>query len=429
MILLRLRTKENLKRASEFQQMLRSQARKEKPKPASPPNNPRFCRIAIILRFIENTRRTHRATRCRLVGVERKQHQFCRISLASSALEYCAALYGNIFYMDSLCGFSASRLSQCDARRLGATDNDTSVPLRLEDIDHDQRDSEAKSKYYIAKSSKWKLSGEFWSVVLPWIALILVAALAMWIKGKEWCQDQVESLFDWLNNLPLFPHTAALIAVIWVPCVWLSVPGIGVTLQLYSGYRCHQESTWIFGGLLTISSMILASFACFSLGRYWTKPVNLSSNKYLRLLLADNWHHLVRSVIVLRLSPLLPFTLISFLLGKVPSIGWRMYIISSALGMLPSSLLFAYFGSVAKTVAELFDKPDASSTESNARRDLVARYVVFAGTMLTIVAGGGIAAHLLLLNRPKKSTLAAQEQDIEMNVFSSSYIENSESES
>jgi uncharacterized membrane protein YdjX (TVP38/TMEM64 family) len=246
----------------------------------------------------------------------------------------------------------------------------------------------------IKESSICVFSGEFWSVVLPWILIVITVALIMTIKGARWSQTQLQELFEWVNMLPLFPHTALLIAAFWIPCVWLSIPGVGVTLQLYAGYRFHKELTWIVGGILTMLSMLLASFACYALGRYLAQPVSIASNKYLKLLIADSRLEMLRSIVVLRLSPLLPFTLLSYLLGKVHDIGWFTYTFGTICGLLPPSLVFAYFGSVAQTVAELINRDDSwnDDPESRDRQVLVARSVILSGALLTLVAGGGIFA-------------------------------------
>ena len=55
---------------------------------------------------------------------------------------------------------------------------------------------------------------------------------------------------------------------------------------------------------------------------------------------------------LLRLSPAMPFNLTNFGLG-VTSIGWVPYLWSTAVGILPGTLLYVYFGSTVDSLSSL----------------------------------------------------------------------------
>jgi uncharacterized membrane protein YdjX (TVP38/TMEM64 family) len=62
----------------------------------------------------------------------------------------------------------------------------------------------------------------------------------------------------------------------------------------------------------------------------------------------------MRLVLLLRLSPVVPSTPCNYLLG-LTSVGFRDFAVGSALGTVPSSLLYAYLGSSITRLAWLFD--------------------------------------------------------------------------
>lgn len=241
---------------------------------------------------------------------------------------------------------------------------------------------------------------EFCFVAVPWVVVALIAALTIALKGSQWCKERIETLLDLLNSLPL-AWTAFLVALCWVPSVWFSIPGIGLTLQLYAGYRFEIEMSWLFGALLTVAAMLLASFACYSLGRCGTSYFDAAQRgDYVYALVnSESRLQLLQSIALLRLSPLLPFTLVSYLLGKLPSVSWSLYALGTIIGLLPPCVALAYLGSLAETIAELLNKSSDSDAKSKARQSMVTQSMTLAVVVLTFLAAIGLGSVLLLRRR------------------------------
>ena len=65
-------------------------------------------------------------------------------------------------------------------------------------------------------------------------------------------------------------------------------------------------------------------------------------------------------VFLLRLSPVFPFALLNYMLG-LTGVKLRDYVLASATGMLPGTLLYVYFGSTVQTAAKLTSSSTTAS--------------------------------------------------------------------
>lgn len=291
------------------------------------------------------------------------------------------------------------------------------------------------------KKRWFSIQAECFTIGLPWLAITLVVIFALSIKGPKWSLKILEQGLKFLDSLPAIPHSALLIALIFVPCVWLSIPGLGNTLQLYSGYRfytAYQTSyipVWPLAAFLTSIASATASLACFALARLYSTPranqeqleqeeqdlednsqagAPSSTNKYLEWIRGIS--NSTRGVVLLRLSPFSPFTLISYLLGRT-GISWWAYWFGTTAGIFPCSLLFAYFGSLAPSIAELVHaggntKRGGGEAAFHRGGAQIWKQVIIAAVAFTVFAIMGLAAHYFL-NR-------TQHQDQEQSNTSSS---------
>ena len=103
----------------------------------------------------------------------------------------------------------------------------------------------------------------------------------------------------------------------------------------------------------------------------------------------------VKILTLLRLSPLIPFSALSYLAGTT-SIPLRSYVLS-LLGMLPGTVLYVYIGATAASI---------SSAESG---NSVARTVLLVFGVLAGVAAVGVAAHYSRLEIAKMTELETGE--------------------
>lgn len=94
-------------------------------------------------------------------------------------------------------------------------------------------------------------------------------------------------------------------------------------------------------------------------------------------------------IILVRLSPVLPFALMTFVLAAV-GVQFQRFIVGSVLGMLPRTLFFYWIGTRAAGLAELLAHPERTS----AGQWLVAVLVVASGAGLFILINQAVSRAL-----------------------------------
>ncbi|MEZ4230874.1 MAG: VTT domain-containing protein [Polyangiaceae bacterium] len=88
----------------------------------------------------------------------------------------------------------------------------------------------------------------------------------------------------------------------------------------------------------------------------------------------------LRLVLLLRLSPLVPFNLLNYALA-ITQVRFRDYAAGSALGMLPGTLLYVYLGSSLQSLAALA----AGSTPSGGTAQHALFWIGLVATVLSVV--------------------------------------------
>jgi len=175
---------------------------------------------------------------------------------------------------------------------------------------------------------------------------------------------------------------------LYVAATVLSIPGSLLTLA----------AGWLYGpwlGTLVVSpsSMIGAAFA-FGLGRTvardWVKA-RVAKYRILSAIDAAVTRRPFFLVLLLRLSPAIPFNALNYGLG-VTGVRWRHYLQASCLGMLPGTFLYVYIGSLAGNVAEI---SSGGATVPSAQRVVV----LTVGLLATLLA-------VILVTRAARSELA-----------------------
>jgi uncharacterized membrane protein YdjX (TVP38/TMEM64 family) len=185
------------------------------------------------------------------------------------------------------------------------------------------------------------------------ILVILGAAVAalLLLPIRTWLFD----LLHWLQPLgfwgPLILAGFYILACVCFLPGWILTVGAG----------------FLFGlglGTATVSlGSTLGATAAFFLGRTLARPwVEKWMMKHPR------WHALDASlaaadfklVLLLRLSPLIPFNVLNYALGATRVRPTR-YVLASWLGMLPGTVLYVYLGTAARSLAELATQARAAS--------------------------------------------------------------------
>jgi uncharacterized membrane protein YdjX (TVP38/TMEM64 family) len=140
-----------------------------------------------------------------------------------------------------------------------------------------------------------------------------------------------------------------LLAFAYVPECLLMLPGSLLTLG--SGFAFGL----IVGTVTAWSGSLMGASAAFLTGRYFARDLvesKISSNPKFQALDRAVAGAGFKIVLLTRLSPLFPFNVLNYAFG-LTGIGFRDYVLASALGMLPGTVLYVYLGSAAKALSDL----------------------------------------------------------------------------
>lgn len=167
---------------------------------------------------------------------------------------------------------------------------------------------------------------------LAWLAV----AVAILLLGREGVR-LVPGFVRWVEGLgPWGPVVfAGGYALATVACI----PGSVMTLAAGALFGVVR------GTLVAFAGAVLGSTLAFLIARYlarpWVERRVAEDGRFRRIDRAVGWHGR-RLVFLLRLSPVLPFTLLNYALG-VTHVRLRDYLIASV-GMLPGTLMYVWTG-------------------------------------------------------------------------------------
>lgn len=171
--------------------------------------------------------------------------------------------------------------------------------------------------------------------------------------------DKVESLLLWVQENK--SQGSLLFLALYIAGVILMLPAM--VMAMASG-----AIFGIFGGaLLSWIGSSGGQVIAFIIGRYLLRDIVIS---YLtaqfpkwtavdRALVTDGW----KLVTLLRLSPIAPWNILNYALS-VTSVPLAAYTIASSLAIMPYLFLFVYFGSMARSLADIFTGAAGLDTSS-----------------------------------------------------------------
>ncbi len=179
-------------------------------------------------------------------------------------------------------------------------------------------------------------------VVAGLVVLGAMAAIVL-LPVNTWALQLVE----WIRGSGTIG--VALFAVAYVVATFLLLPGSVLT----AGAGFAYGPLW--GTLLVSPASILAATLAFLLGRTvlrgWIARRTKGNPRYAAIDEAIGESGF-KIVLLLRLSPLVPFNLLNYALG-LTRVSVRDYVAASALGMLPGAVLYVYLGSIVTSASEL----------------------------------------------------------------------------
>jgi len=179
------------------------------------------------------------------------------------------------------------------------------------------------------------------AVALALLILAGIAAIVFDLKG--W----LRSALAWIDSLgpwapPVFVLLYIIATVLFVPA-WILTVGGGALFGV------------LLGSLYVSIGSTIGATCAFVLGRSLARDVlakRLNQNPKLKALddalAREGW----KIVGLVRLSPVFPYNLMNYAFG-LTRVSLRHYFFASWIGMLPGTVMYVYFGSLAKNLAEL----------------------------------------------------------------------------
>ncbi len=210
------------------------------------------------------------------------------------------------------------------------------------------------------------------------IGLLAAAAVAVVAASRLLpVGESLLALVDWIRGAG--PAGVLVFALVYVASTVLLLPASILTLG--AGF------VWGLGyGVLLVSPVsVLAATCAFLIGRALGSR-RLAARVASRPLLgaiedairADGF----RILLLLRLSPLVPFNLLNYAVALTP-MRTGAYVLASFVGMLPGTFLYIYLGSLVTDVARLLaDRPDGGAAS---------RILFWGGLVATLAATGLLA--------------------------------------
>lgn len=184
------------------------------------------------------------------------------------------------------------------------------------------------------------------AVPWKWIALgvVGVGLFVAWraLPVKDW----LESFQAWISGLG--PLGGALYGLVYVAAALLFVPGAVLTLG--AGFAFGLG----WGTVIVSAASTTAAALAFAIARYVARRrvENLANNNEKfhaidRAIAKSGW----KVVALLRLSPLVPFSISNYLYG-LTAVRFLPYVVASWIAMLPATFLYVYLGAAGRSLGE-----------------------------------------------------------------------------
>jgi len=181
--------------------------------------------------------------------------------------------------------------------------------------------------------------GKYWKWIAVVVAIIALSAAAKaFLPLDEW----MKALSSWVEKLG--PFGVVVFALIYAAATVLFVPGSTLTIAagLIFGVGLGMVAAW--------TGALLGSSLAFLIGRYLARSEIEEKTKGNEKFAAideaigkQGW----KIVGLLRLSPLIPFNASNYFYG-ITKVGFWPYVLATAGGMLPGTLLYVYLGAAGK---------------------------------------------------------------------------------
>ncbi len=203
--------------------------------------------------------------------------------------------------------------------------------------------------------------------------LALTAAVVLaWVFGRS----SVDAAIDWLRGRGKV-WGLVILALAYTPAALLLFPATLLTLGAGAVFGVPEATVAIsLGSTLAAAVVFLVGR---TLARRWVEDRFANSPRFRALdrAVADNGF---RIVLLTRLSPAFPYTLLNYAYG-LTKVRFRDYLLASWIGMLPGTLMYVYLGRGAKGIADL---ASVLFTGRASATDLEQTLLLFVGLLATV---------------------------------------------
>jgi uncharacterized membrane protein YdjX (TVP38/TMEM64 family) len=214
------------------------------------------------------------------------------------------------------------------------------------------------------------------------------AGLALFFLVSLVAQDRVrEVMIDlvlWVRELGW--SGALVYGLAYIVATVALVPGLILTLG--AGFMYGP----FVGALLVFVFSVAGASAAFFVARSWWRPWVLRKLQGRGTLLSldervakEGW----KIVLLLRLSPLVPFSILNYLLG-ITKLSFRAYLGATAVGMIPGIMLYSYLGSALASLSQVSEGAGIGIATNSS-----AFWIGMAATLLTTILLTRWARHAL----------------------------------
>ncbi len=183
------------------------------------------------------------------------------------------------------------------------------------------------------------------------VLLLIVAAAVMLFPIRDWARV----VLDWIRDCGTLGPL--IMIALYVPAALFLVPAswLNVAAGFFFG-------PWIGTIVASVGGALGAGIA-FILGRTIARELvesQVKSRPAMQALGAAVGQQGFKIVMLTRLSPVLPYGVLNYLFS-VSQVKFRDFLIATWLGMLPVSLMYAYLGSAAQDVMDVYPDDDSSN--------------------------------------------------------------------
>lgn len=230
------------------------------------------------------------------------------------------------------------------------------------------------------------------SLILRIIVLLLLLAVALGVLWFLPVRDYLVAVLEWTKSLgawgPVFVALFYMVACIFFLPGSILTLGAGFLFGVPVGLLC----AWTGATVGACAAFLVGR----TLARDWVARKVEGNAKFASIDEAVGKEGF-KIVFLLRLSPVFPFNLLNYVLG-LTKVSFKNYAIASMIGMLPGGLMYVYFGSAARSLADV--------AAGNVERGLAGQIFFWVGLAATILVAGFVT------RLARKSLRAAEESSV-----------------